>query len=203
MAHTSILSQLLQKVNIDLRAPVDCENNLQSLMKSCRDVSNNETYNEIYQKAADMTSPEEISMPRNVKHQTMRSNLQAESPMNYYLRNHFYLLLNSVILQLDQRFSFHAKVVTPLIQKSKLSSCCGKDFVKIILMVWFGKRLTYKLCQPDIFPAIKILLSIRRNTSSIFCYCRTIVFYATTDKIGFPNNYGSNSSGRSVPNIYP
>ena len=26
-------------------------------------------------------------------------------------------------------------------------------------MLWFGKK-TYKLCQPDIFPAIKILLSI-------------------------------------------
>ena len=54
MAHTSMLSQLLQKVDIDLRTAVDCVNNLQSLMKSCRDVSNNDTYNEIYQKAADM-----------------------------------------------------------------------------------------------------------------------------------------------------
>ena len=35
LAHTSILSQLLQKADIDLRTAVDCVNNLQSLMKSC------------------------------------------------------------------------------------------------------------------------------------------------------------------------
>ena len=86
-AHTSILSQLLQKVDIDLRTAVDCVNNLQSLMKSCRDVSNNDTYDEIFQKAADMVSPEEISMPRIVKHQTMRSNVPPELPKNYYLCN--------------------------------------------------------------------------------------------------------------------
>ena len=73
MAHTSN-SQLLQKVDIELRTAVDCVNNLQSLMKSCQDVSNNDTYDEIYQKAADMMSPEEISMPRIVKPQTMCSN---------------------------------------------------------------------------------------------------------------------------------
>ena len=43
MAHTSISSQLLQKVDIDLRTMVDCINNLQSLMKSCRDISINNT----------------------------------------------------------------------------------------------------------------------------------------------------------------
>ena len=75
MAPTSILSQLLQKVDIDLRTAVDCVNNLQSLMKSCRDVSNNDSYDKIYQKAADMVTPEEISMPRIVKHQTMRNNV--------------------------------------------------------------------------------------------------------------------------------
>ena len=48
MAHTSILSQLLQQIDIDLRTEVDGGNNLQSLMKSCRDVSNNDTYDEIY-----------------------------------------------------------------------------------------------------------------------------------------------------------
>ena len=47
MAHKSILSQLLQKVHIDLRTAVVY--NLQSLMKFCRDVSNNDTYDEIYQ----------------------------------------------------------------------------------------------------------------------------------------------------------
>ena len=54
MAHTSILSHLQQKVDIDLRTAVDCVNNLQSLMKSCRDVNNNDTHDEIYQKPADM-----------------------------------------------------------------------------------------------------------------------------------------------------
>ena len=64
IAHMSILSQLLQKVDtgIDFRTAVDCVNNLQQLMKSCRDVSNNGTYDEIYQKAVDMVSPEEISL---------------------------------------------------------------------------------------------------------------------------------------------
>ena len=56
-------------------------------MKSCREISNNDTWDEIYQKAADMVSPEKISMPRIVKHQTMRSNVPVESPKNYYLHN--------------------------------------------------------------------------------------------------------------------
>ena len=91
-----------------------CVNNLQSLMKSCRDVSNNDIYDEICQKAAEMVSPEEICMPRIIKHQTMNSNLQAESPMNYYLLNLCYPFLDSVILQLDQQFSGHAEAVMRL-----------------------------------------------------------------------------------------
>ena len=47
---------LLQKVDIDLRTAVNCVNNLQSLMESFRDVSNNDIYDKIYQKAADMVS---------------------------------------------------------------------------------------------------------------------------------------------------
>ena len=65
---------------------MDCVNNLQSLMKTCRNVSNNDTYDEIYQKAADMVSPEEINMTRIVK-QRMRSNGPKELLKNYYLRN--------------------------------------------------------------------------------------------------------------------
>ena len=66
---------------------VDRVNNLQSLMNSCRDVSNNDTYDEIHRKAVDMVKPKEISMPRNVKHRTMRCNVPTESPKNYYLRD--------------------------------------------------------------------------------------------------------------------
>ena len=51
-------------------------------MKSCRSVSSNDTFDEIYQKAADMVSTEEISMPCIVQHQTMRSNVPADSPKN-------------------------------------------------------------------------------------------------------------------------
>ena len=54
MAHTSILSKLLQKVDIDLRKAVNCLNNLQLPLRFCRDVSNNNTYDETYQKAAEM-----------------------------------------------------------------------------------------------------------------------------------------------------
>ena len=71
MAHMLILSQLLQKVDSDLRTAVDCANSLQSLMKSCRDISNHDTYDEIYQTANGLMPPEEISMPRIIKHQTM------------------------------------------------------------------------------------------------------------------------------------
>ena len=67
MAHTSILSQLLQKVDIDLRTLVDCANTLESLMTCSRGVNNNDTYDEIYQKPADTVLPEKISMPRIVK----------------------------------------------------------------------------------------------------------------------------------------
>ena len=116
MTQTSILSQLLQKVDCDLRTAVNCVNNLQSLMKSYRDVSNNDTYDEIYQKAADTVSPEGISMPRIVKHQTMRDNVPAELPKNY-LQNLCSPFMDSVILQLDQRFSGHADAVIRPISK--------------------------------------------------------------------------------------
>ena len=88
--HRKESEQSLRKVDIDLKTAVDCVNNLQSLMKSCRDVSNNDPYDEIYQKMADMVSPEEISVPRIVKHPTMRSNVATESSKNYYLRNLYY-----------------------------------------------------------------------------------------------------------------
>ena len=83
-------------------------------MKSCRDISNNDTFDEIYQKVADMMSPEEISMPRIAKHQTMSSNVPKKSPKNYYLRNLYYSFLDSVILQLDQLFCSHAEAVMRL-----------------------------------------------------------------------------------------
>ena len=54
-----------------------------------------------------MVSPEKISIPRIVKHQTMRSNVLAESPKNYYLRKPLLPIFDSVILLLDQRFSGH------------------------------------------------------------------------------------------------
>ena len=114
MAHTSILSQLLQKVDIDLRTAVDCVNNLQSLMKSCRDVSNNDTYDKICQKAAYLVLPEEISKPRIVKHQKMHRNVSAESSKNNYICNLHYPFLDSVMLQLDQLFSGHAEAVMRL-----------------------------------------------------------------------------------------
>ena len=53
-------------------------------------------------------------MPRIVKHQTMRNNLPAESPKNYYLLNLYYSFFNSVILQFDQQFSGHAKAIMQL-----------------------------------------------------------------------------------------
>ena len=49
-------------------------------MKSFRDVSNNVTYDEIYQNPADLVSPEEISMPRIMKHQTVFGQLPEWTP---------------------------------------------------------------------------------------------------------------------------
>ena len=80
-------------------------------MKPGRDVSNNDTYDE---KAAGIVSPEEISTLHNVKYQTMLSNIPAESPKSYYLRDLYFPFLDSVILQLDQRFSGHAEAAMRL-----------------------------------------------------------------------------------------
>ena len=44
----------------------------------------------------------------------MRSNVRAESSKHYYLRNLYYLFLDSLILQLDQRFSDYAEAVKEL-----------------------------------------------------------------------------------------
>ena len=136
-----------------------------------------------------MVSPEKISMPRIVKNQTMRRNVPAESPKNYYLRNFYYPFLDSVILQLDLRFSGHAEAVIrlgsllaanvvtanfcevepavnlflPLLQvpliKVKAQFQLWQRFCQNHSDVVVRKR-AYKLCQPDIFPAIKIQLSI-------------------------------------------
>ena len=192
IAHTSILPQ---KVDIDMRTALDCVNNLQSLKKSCRDVSNTDSSDKIYQKAADMVSPEEISIPRihqtmrgNVLaeisiHQTMRGNVLAESPRNYYLRNLYYPVFYSVILQLDQQFSGHVEAVM------RLSSLLPTNVVTVnfyeveplflllqaqlikaqfLLLQRFCQnhcdavvwKKAYKLCLPVIFPSIKILHSI-------------------------------------------
>ena len=67
-------------------------------MKSCRDVSNNDTYDKIYQKAVDVVPSEEISMPRIVNHQTMLSNVPVVSPKSYHLYNLYYPFLDSVVL---------------------------------------------------------------------------------------------------------
>ena len=142
---------------------------MQSLMKSCRDISNNDTYDEIYQRAAVIVSPQEISMQRIVKHQTMHSNAPAESLKNYYLRSLYYPFLNSVILQLDQQFFGHAEAVmrlslllpvnlfllflqAPLI-KVKARLLLWQRFCQNHSEVAVWKR-AYKLCQLDIFPAI-------------------------------------------------
>ena len=127
MAHASILSQLQRKVDIYLRTAVDCVNNLQSLMKSCRDVSKTDTNDKIYQQAADLVSPKEIRMLLIVKHQTMRGNVPTESPKNYYLRNLYYSFLDGVILQLDQRFSGYAEVIVRLFVIP--SQCCYSQFL--------------------------------------------------------------------------
>ena len=90
----------------------------------CRDDSINDIYDEIYQKADDMVSPEEIRMPRIVKHQTMHGNVSTESPKNYYLRNLYYPYVDGVILQLDQRFSGHAQAVKRQTEFVTPSQCC-------------------------------------------------------------------------------
>ena len=96
MAHTSILSQLLQKVDINLRTAVNCVNNLQSLMMTCRDVSNNDTNDEIYQKVADMVSSEEISMPRIVNHQCVVT----------YQQNHLRIIISQPLRQIFGKCDF-------------------------------------------------------------------------------------------------
>ena len=80
-----MLSQLLQKVDNDLAAVVECLKNLQSLIKSCQGIDNSDIFDEIYQKGAGMVAPEEMSMPRKpiAKHQTMCSNVLAETCKSY------------------------------------------------------------------------------------------------------------------------
>ena len=91
--------------------------------------ANNDTYDEIYQKAADMVPPEKVSMPHIVKHQTMLNNVPADSPKNYYLRNLYYPFLDSVILQLNQQFSDHAEAVTYATEFVTPSQCCYYQFL--------------------------------------------------------------------------
>ena len=77
-----------------------------------------------------MVTPEEISMPRIVKHQTMRFNVPADSPKNYYFCNLYYPFRNSVILRLYQRFSGHAEAVVRLSSITP-SQCCCNQFCEV------------------------------------------------------------------------
>ena len=128
-------------------------------------------------------------MPPTVKHQTMRSNVPAKSPKNYYLRNLYHPFLDSVILQLDQRFSGYAEAVMRLSSLLPVNIVTGNfcevepavnQFLPILqaplikvkaqFLLWqrFCQnhsevvvwKMAYKLCQPDIIPATTILLSI-------------------------------------------
>ena len=94
-------------------------------------------------------------MPRVEKHQTMRSNVPAESPKNYYLRNLYYPFVDSMILQLDQRFSGHVKAVmrlSSLLPANKAQLLLWQRFCQNHSDVLVWKR-AYHFCQPDIFPA--------------------------------------------------
>ena len=70
-------------------------------------------------------------MPRIVKHQAMRSNVPAESPKNYYLRNLFHSFLDSVVLQLNQRFSGDAEAVMRLKSLLPANFCEVKPAVNL------------------------------------------------------------------------
>ena len=59
-------------------------------------------------------APDEISVPRIVKHQTMRSNVPAETRKNCYFRNLCDPFLERVVLDLDRRFSVHDEAVVRL-----------------------------------------------------------------------------------------
>ena len=54
-------------------------------MKSCRDAAITTPTIKFIKKRLTWSQPEEISTPRIVEHQTMRSNVLAESPKNYNL----------------------------------------------------------------------------------------------------------------------
>ena len=79
-------------------------------------------------------------MPHIVKHQTMGSNVPAESSKNYYLRNLYQPFLDSATLQLDQRFSGHAEAVR------RLSSLLSANVV------------TANFCEVE--PAVNLFLSL-------------------------------------------
>ena len=147
-----------------------------------------------------MVSPEEISMPRIAKHQTMRSNVSTESPKNYYLRILYYPFLDSLILQLNQRFSGYAEAVMrlssllpanvvtlnfcevelavnlflSLLQAPQINDktrfCCCKNFVKIILMLWLRKNL--QTLPTGYFYCNKNNTPYSHNTSCVFCSCK-------------------------------
>ena len=157
----------------------------------------------------------------------MRCNVPAQSLKNYYPRNLYYPFLDSVILHLDLRFSVHDEAVMRLSlllpANVVTANFCEVDQQSICFFLIAG---TTDKSQSSVLAVAKILsksfgccdlkkglqtlpteyfscnenpAQYSRNSSCIFCYCRTIVFYATTDKIRFANNYGSSSSGRSVP----
>lgn len=109
MVHTSILSQLLQRVDVDLRKAIDCVEKLKTLLSAYR--SNSDKFHELYRKASDMIAPSEIKKPRIVQRQTTRANAPAESVEDYFRINVFNTFLDHLTTQLEDRFSEHAKSI--------------------------------------------------------------------------------------------
>ena len=89
------------------------------------------------------------------------------------------MLLVPIFVKLEPAFNLFLPLLQVPLIKVKAQFLLWQRFCRNHSDVVVWKR-AYKLCQPDIFPAIIIL---SRNTSIIFCNCRTIVFNATTDKI--------------------
>ena len=89
MAQTLTLSQLLQKVDIDLRKAIVLLKYLKSLLELDRSDINNSIYEKIFEIAVELVALNDILMPRMAARQLTHSNVPARTAKEYYLRNCF------------------------------------------------------------------------------------------------------------------
>lgn len=157
---TKPLSEVLQKKSQNLCTAMEDVNVCVTVLKAYR---NDQTFYDLFKEATKINGAE-IPMPRRVGRQKHKNNAPADNASEYYKRNVFLPFIDTVISQLETRFSEHSKKAFSLY--SLLPKYCVKvnfsavrdafaNYIHFVpgamlaLEAEFQRWKAYWLCQPE------------------------------------------------------